>query len=180
MREQPALIGGELWEQVNAKLARQGRNQRGLKHSHQDALLLDLLRCGDAVPAGCRPLQPSKASAIATILAGAPNAESASSGQSGPRIWLFPCCAAWKPSWGRPTWSQSSNRLTGSLHRSGAGGLDCAAGWQPVDLYSACGELERCSRSCRLAHRGGLSHFEELDYARPGEIPISCDSGPLL
>ena len=44
--EQPALISSELWEQVNAKLARKGQSQRGLKHARQDALLLDLLRCG--------------------------------------------------------------------------------------------------------------------------------------
>ncbi len=45
--EQPALISSEWWEQVNAKLARKGQSQRGMKHGHQDALLLNLLRCGE-------------------------------------------------------------------------------------------------------------------------------------
>jgi len=44
--EQPALISAELWDEVNAKLARNARNQRGKKHLRQEALLVALLRCG--------------------------------------------------------------------------------------------------------------------------------------
>jgi DNA invertase Pin-like site-specific DNA recombinase len=44
--EQEALISSELWDEVNRKLGRKGHSQRGRKHARQDALLLDLLRCG--------------------------------------------------------------------------------------------------------------------------------------
>jgi len=45
--EQPALVSGELWEEVHAKMASNGQGQRGRKHARQEALLLDLLRCGN-------------------------------------------------------------------------------------------------------------------------------------
>jgi site-specific DNA recombinase len=44
--EQEALVSAELWDEVNRKLGRKGRSQRGRKHARQDALLLDVLRCG--------------------------------------------------------------------------------------------------------------------------------------
>jgi site-specific DNA recombinase len=44
--KQPALVSVELWEEVHAKLASNGQSQRGRKHERQEALLLDLLRCG--------------------------------------------------------------------------------------------------------------------------------------
>jgi site-specific DNA recombinase len=43
--EHPALVSSELWDQVNAKLARNGVSQRSKTHVRQQALSLDLLRC---------------------------------------------------------------------------------------------------------------------------------------
>jgi len=43
--EQEAIVSSDLWDEVNAKLARKGHSQRGRKHERQQALLLDLLRC---------------------------------------------------------------------------------------------------------------------------------------